>query len=127
MAKAGRPTVYSEEIINITSDYIKNHDKYGDTVPSVAGLSIVLDLNRDTLYDWAKQEDKKVFSDMLKKILSTQENKLINKGLKGEYNASITKLMLAKHGYVEKSEVDQNIKGDVTFINDVPRPDKDAD
>ena len=30
---------------------------------------------------------------------------LIAKGLKGEFNASITKLMLTKHGYTDKQDV----------------------
>lgn len=51
---------------------------------------------------------------------------MVGKGLKGEYNPTITKLMLSKHGSVEKSEVDSNVKGAVEFINTVPRPPKDG-
>ncbi|MEN7471298.1 terminase small subunit, partial [Providencia stuartii] len=39
-------------------------------------------------------------------IKTLQENRLINKGLIGEFNPTITKLMLANHGYSEKQEVD---------------------
>lgn len=118
----GRPTDYSGEILTKTADYIVNYEQKGDAVPSVAGLSIELGIARSTIYEWAKDENKKEFSDMLGAILSTQERKLLGKGLKGEFNATIVKLMLAKHGYVEKTEQDLTHHGDVTFINDVPRP-----
>jgi hypothetical protein len=36
---------------------------------------------------------------------------LINKGLKGEFNASIAKLMLANHGYCEKQILDHQSMG----------------
>ncbi|MDF7480882.1 DNA-packaging protein, partial [Proteus mirabilis] len=39
-------------------------------------------------------------------IMAFQEMKLINSGLAGDFNATITKLMLANHGYSEKQEVD---------------------
>ncbi|MDF7387072.1 DNA-packaging protein, partial [Proteus mirabilis] len=46
------------------------------------------------------------FSDTLDGIMAFQEMKLINSGLAGDFNATITKLMLANHGYSEKQEVD---------------------
>lgn len=102
----GRPTDYSEDTLVKTRDYIENHENYGDVVPSVAGLATELGIARSTVYEWAKDENKQEFSDMLDNILSTQERKLLGKGLSGEFNSTITKLMLAKHGYVDQSKVD---------------------
>ena len=116
-----RPTKYTPELIEKTKDYIANYKDYGDTVPSVAGLSVEINVNRDTIYDWVSQVDKQEFSDMVGKILSKQERELLNRGLDGKFNSNITKLMLAKHGYHDKQEIDQTIKGEVQFINDIPR------
>lgn len=101
----GRPTDYSQETLVKTKDYFDNYEKYGDVMPSIAGLAIFLGTSRDTLYDWAKQEEKKEFSDMLREILTKQESVLFNKGLKGEFNSNITKLALTKHGYTDKSDL----------------------
>ena len=51
------------------------------------------------------------FLDTLELIKSRQEVELINKGLKGEFNASIAKLMLANHGYSEKQTLDHQSQG----------------
>jgi len=108
--KVGRPTDYSNEILVKARHYLSNFRDYGDIIPSVAGLASHLHIARSTVYDWAKQEDKKEFSDILDDILSDQEKLLLNKGLSGEFNAQITKLVLGKHGYKESSESDVNIK-----------------
>lgn len=113
-----RPTDYSEEVLIKTREYID-----GDAiVPTVAGLSGHLGVARSTIYDWASQEDKKEFSDIIESLLSKQEEQLIAKGLSGKFNPTITKLILTKHGYSDKQEIDQNLKGEVQFVNGVPRP-----
>jgi hypothetical protein len=101
-----------------------------------------LGISRETVYDWEKvpysgdelevkekpeytekRELHQQFSDIVKELRSAQAEKLIQNSLQNRYNPTIAKLILSgKHNYVEKSEVDQNVKGDVTFINDVPRP-----
>lgn len=100
-----RPTDYSEKIIEKTKKYLSSYQESGDVIPSVAGLAIYLKVARSTIYDWASQEDKKEFSDILQDILSEQEKTLLNRGLKGDFNATIVKLALGKHGYKEQSDV----------------------
>lgn len=107
MAQVGRPTKYNDEVVKKSYEYIDNYAKYDDMIPSIEGLAEVLDLCRETLYDWSKQDDK-VFSDILKKLLSKQQKVLINNGLGGSFNAQITKLVLGKHGFHDK--VDQDLK-----------------
>ncbi len=100
----GRPTDYSPEVLEKAQDYLENHEKYGDLVPSVAGLADALGKHRDTMYDWAKQEDKKAFSYTLGLIDNRQHKKLLSGGLGGDMNPAIVKLMLHNHGYSDKAE-----------------------
>ena len=99
-----RPTKYSEELLDIARDYLKNFRKHGDFVPSVEGLADTLDIHRDTVYDWKDKYDE--FSDIYKKVLTKQARGLINGGLSNEFNASTTKMMLTKHGYSDRIETD---------------------
>lgn len=100
----GRPTDYSSETLQSGRAYLADFEKHGDAVPSAAGLADVLGCARSTLYRWAQDEDKAEFSDILEAIQARQESLLINKGLKGEFNCAIVKLMLGTHGYHEKRD-----------------------
>jgi hypothetical protein len=99
----GRPVEWSEDIEAQAYDYIENYDLAGDTIPSVVGLCRVINRARSTVYKWAEEPDKR-FSDILRKIHEFQEHALINKGLNGDFNSTITKLILTKHGYSDHSK-----------------------
>lgn len=105
----GRPTKYNANILKRTKEYLNNYMDDGDIIPSVAGLSCVLGIGRNTIYDWATHEEKAEFSNILDKIHAKQEQKLLMGGLTGDFNSTITKLMLTKHGYSDK--VDQALSG----------------
>lgn len=100
----GRPTKYNQTILRKTKHYLAHYTEYGDKLPTVAALTDVLDINEETIYKWAKQEDKQEFTKLLQKIKKAQERILINNGLDSTYNSSITKLLLMKHGYTDKPE-----------------------
>src|SRR4051794_11249331 len=95
-----RPSEYIPDIAKSAQLYLDNYDKE-DTgvIPSIAGLALWLDIARSTAYEWMQDEDKPEFSDICEKVLAEQEKILIGKGLKGEFNPTITKLMMSKHGY----------------------------
>lgn len=114
----GRPTDYNASILEKANNYLINYKDEGDVIPSIAGLAVVLKIARSTIYDWAKQEEKKAFSDILDDILSKQEQVLMNKGLTGEFNSNITKLALGKHGYHDKQEVDNKTSLTVVMPSD---------
>ena len=101
----GRPTKYSQEIIDNSNDYLVNFAENGDVIPSIEGLSEHLNIARSTIYEWQKQEGKEEFSDILGQILVKQGRILINSGLKGEFNSAITKLVLGKHGYHDRTDL----------------------
>ena len=89
------------------------------------GLSLFLKVNRDTLYTWAKEHPE--FSDILDDLRNAQAEKLINNGLSGDYNPTIAKLILTKHGYHDKVDADHTTKGEpIRGFNYMP-PHGDAD
>ena len=109
-----RPTDYTPEIVSKAWEYADDGwVDAGDTVPTVAGLALHIGVSRVTCYDWAKDSEK-VFSNILEDISAKQEQKLINGGLKGEFNAPIAKMMLTKHGYSDRIEQD-NTSSDGTM------------
>ncbi|ENZ0174709.1 DNA-packaging protein [Providencia stuartii] len=102
--KMGRPSKFAESLAKAKEYLMGGYETVGDVIPSVAGLACYLGVSRKTVYEWVKESTD--LSDTLEGILAMQENKLINKGLNGDFNPTITKLMLANHGYSEKQEVD---------------------
>lgn len=103
-----RPTKYTPALQKKADEYIKTLPE-GQIVHSVEGLALHLGIHRDTCYAWRDSIDE--FSDTLDAVMKMQAVALINNGLSGEFNSAITKLMMANHGYRERSEVD-NLSSD---------------
>lgn len=123
----GRPTKLTPELVEQARAYLDEHDiSIGTLLPTIEGLAYRLHIHRDTLYAWEKtpatQDEKngrssdptpdemaqlyKSFSDILEDMRQLQANKLIQNGILGRYNPVISKMMLSKYGYVEKTAVD---------------------
>lgn len=98
--KVGRPSKLAESLIKAKEYLMGGYETVGDVVPSVAGLACYLGISRSTAQEYAKENAE--FSGTLEAIKTLQENKLINKGLIGDFNSTIVKLMLSNHGYSEK-------------------------
>ena len=112
-ALVGRPTTYSDEVLDITNDYIKNHVAKGDTVPTIEGLAVELDTGKQTLYQWAVIPKNKEFKYALAVLKAKQGRLLLQMGLAGESQPTITKLMLmSNHGYHEKIMEDVTSAGE---------------
>ena len=122
MATAGRPTEYTTEILEKAQEYLDScvDEEYdwtktdGDkstsyehrirvNLPSIEGLARYLNIARSTLYLWEKEHQE--FSDILGDIKAEQAQRLIKNGLSGDYNSTISKLILTKHGYSDKQEI----------------------
>lgn len=121
----GRPTDYSEEVLEKARAILREWE-VTDMLPQIAGLALRLDVSRDTLYEWAKVHPE--FSDILSKVMTSQEWTLINKSLEGEYNSSITKLLLTKHGYRDSQDVTTDGKALPTpILNAISSDDSDKE
>jgi len=119
MAKVGRPTKYDPEFINKADDYLELHTDeeteqekkegwvtYGVKVklPTIDGFARYIGVVKSTMYDWAK--DHPEFSNALESIRVEQKERLINMGLAGDYNSTITKLILSSnHGMAERKDI----------------------
>lgn len=103
----GRPREIPDNLIEKTKDYIENFHKHDDLIPSAASLACFLGFSKSTIYKWADEIPE--FSDTLKYLQSVQEKFLLRGGLSGDFNATISKLALANHGYSDKQEVQQDI------------------
>ncbi len=99
----GRPTIYNEELLKKAAAYV---DGGYNVFPSIAGLAIELGVSRETIHTWVKDGDKPAFSDIIHKLQAMQEKELLEKGLMGTYNSTITKVVLTKHGYSDKQETE---------------------
>lgn len=100
----GRPSKLGESLEKAKEYLLGAYETFGEVVPSIAGLACYLGIARSRVYEYKEQSEE--FKDTLEAILVLQESKLINKGLLGDFNPTITKLMLANHGYSDKQEVD---------------------
>lgn len=132
----GRPTIYGEDIITKTKAYIDScedeqyqliktdgdksttwENKVRVNLPSIEGLALELGINRETIYAWEKE--KLEFSNILGKLREKQAKMLIKNGLSGDYNPTIAKLLLAKHGYRETIDTDVTSKGEKIEMNSI--------
>lgn len=130
--KVGRPTIlndelkakartYIDECEDEITDYHKTKGEKSDSferivkvdLPSIEGLAFYLKVHKDTLYDWEKKDEE--FSDLMNDLRAKQAKTLINKGLSGDYNPTIAKVLLTKHGYREGIDNTTNDK-------DIPAP-----
>lgn len=102
--KGGRPSKLTDELIAKAEEYIYDFRANEDVVPSVAGLACYLEISRSSLYNY-KDENAR-FLDIVERVELLQEKMLVNGGLKGDFNSTIAKLMMTKHGYSDRQEID---------------------
>jgi len=106
--------IMSQQILNekdmnwIISNEVKttNVSKQKVRLPSIELLAKYIWVSRSNIYKWKDEHPE--FSDILEEILEEQAERLINMWLSWDYNWTITKLLLAKHWYIEKQEIDNN-------------------
>ncbi len=103
---AGRPSKYDADLQLAADLYIDEFeaDPESEVVPSITALAFHLGISRVTAHQWAK--DIPVFSNTLERINQKQEMMLTNGSLANRLNSNISKLMLANHGYSDKTVVD---------------------
>lgn len=84
----------------------RNKFRYGRwkvKIPTVEGLALFLGITRETLYNWEKLYPE--FFSIMERLRQKQADALISNGLSGDYNPTIAKVLLTKHGYREGQEI----------------------
>jgi hypothetical protein len=103
----GRPTSYNNSVLERAENYINGgYVAVGDVVPSRAGLAVELGVSRETLTNWGRVFPE--FLGTLERLLAIQERVTLSKGLSGDFNSNIAKMLLGNHGYSDR----QTIAGD---------------
>lgn len=120
-----RPTDYTEELLEKARMYLLELPS-DEVVHSIEGLADYIGVTRPTIYDWESQEGKEEFSYIVEQIRHKQAKTLVNGSLKGILNASISKLMLTKHGYHDKQETDITTQGDKVNMGVIMLPQKNG-
>ena len=124
---AGRPTEYTEDIVTRSKEYLalcEDHEiekgnpdrpifKTKVKLPTIEGLAVYLKINKTTIYEWEKIHEE--FSNVIDELRQEQADRLVNNGLSGDYNPTIAKVLLTKHGYREGIDQTTNDK-------DMPTP-----
>ena len=107
-----RPTALTQELLDTAGNYLDEYENLNEVVPSLAGLSKFIGASRSSVFLWKSTEGGifDLFSDVCSEIMEAQEIKLLNGGLSGDYAPTITKLMMTKHGYTDKQEIQQEVK-----------------
>lgn len=112
-----RPVEYTERHLELAKEYLKScKDTYTDKdklkvkLPSIEWLArhyqkAETPVHRSTIYEW--RDTYEPFSDILESILSEQAERLINSSISWEYNSNIAKLLMWKHWYSDKQEIEQ--------------------
>ncbi len=116
----GRPIEYNQSFVERTKEYLSScedtvneHGRLVVKLPSIEGLAVFLDINKTTIYDWESKYEE--FSHVIDTLRGKQAEKLLNNGLSGAYNSTISKVILTKHGYREGIDQTTNDK-------DLPTP-----
>lgn len=129
----------ADEYLELNKDEM---DSIGDKLiqkvklPTIGGFALFINVPESTLYDWKKEGDnykpiekekmtagdiekdkelqsKAKFSESLGKIKQEQQSRLLNKGLSGDYNPTIAKLILSSnHGMSDKVDTDVTTLGE---------------
>lgn len=139
MAEVGRPTDYNETTVSRSREYLDScvdevkqvvigesekftsyKEKVTVKLPSIEGLARFLKISKETIYQWEKIHPE--FSDVLHDLRSEQAQRLINMGLSGDYNPVISRLLLAKHGYADKTETELSGKVEGPIFNVIMPP-----
>jgi len=115
----GRPTKYKPKFCDLTK-YLR-HCKAKKELPSLTGYAVFLGVAESTVQKWGKEHDE--FSVSLGELLTIEKQVLMNKGLTGKYNSTITKLILSSnHGMkerVDQTSDDKPIETPPTLIDTV--------
>lgn len=104
---------YDKILDYITSGWALDDVKH--VVPNIAGLAAYLGVGKPTIKAWCELDED--VAGLIEGMQAKQEAMLIAGGLTERFNAKITSLMLAKHGYSTSAVIEHagTIKNESTI------------
>ena len=100
----GAPSQYSKTILSKAKEYLDQWEELGDYIPQLCGLSEHCQICETTRQKYEKEHEE--FAAVCARVRARQQRVLINKGLSRQADASLSKLLLMKHGYSDRVETD---------------------
>ncbi len=86
-----------------TELYLDSYKDLGEKIPTQAGLSLFLRVDKDTIRRWSQDIDNKPdFVRLYQFLEAEQEVKLINGSLSNDLNSNIAKMLLTRYGHSDK-------------------------
>lgn len=121
------PEKYTREFVEAELQAILQELKDNQDTVILGELFDTRDYSPQRFSEWeAKFADDVEISESIKRIKGILETRLNSGGLKGKFNPAMTIFNLKNnYGWKDKTEVDNTINCNVSFVNDVPRPKKD--
>lgn len=114
--KGGRPTKYEgDKTVEKAMKYAKEDfmlDGLGSIFPTEYGLALYLGVSTSTIDNW--EENHAEFLGVLEYIKAMQGVMLINKGLTGEYNSTIAKLLMSSRLGINETSI-KDVNGKVSI------------
>lgn len=121
---------YIDECEDKVTDYHKTKGEKSDSferivevnIPTIEGLSLYLGTSRKILYIWEEQDEE--FLHIMDQLRAKQAKALISKGLSGDYNPTIAKVLLTKHGYregIDQTTNDKDLPTPILNLNDISK------
>ena len=100
----GRPSKYTVDMPDRCKLYTqKGYIENDEVIPTVCGFACYVGTCEKTIYNWADAHPE--FLQALDELHSKQQQILLSKGLLGEFNSTIDKLILMNnHGYKERRD-----------------------
>lgn len=99
--KPGRPTKYNKDLLRKAQAYY-NQCAGSEEMPFIERLSMIIDVNDDTINEWVKSEVNEEFSATVKKIKQLQKLRLQELGLKGGRQQIFSIFLLkTNHRFIE--------------------------
>lgn len=89
--KTGRPTKFSLKMVKKADKYLQDCIEK-DELPTLEKLALILGVSSRTIYVWRDEYDQ--FMQTVEQIQCLQIDMLIQKGLRGDYSASVAMFLL---------------------------------
>jgi hypothetical protein len=140
-SKGGRPSIYRPEMIAKGYEYLKEKEEYVENyvksdnqshkmfqrvvhpnLPYAEELCERLGISVPVMHEWKNDPRKPEFAELLWKLKELQRRRLMEGGLRGDFNPQIVKLLLGSwFGIREMSDVTSGgepIKGNTIILQD---------